>query len=78
MNGLDSRASRSAKGDLQADGGSRWGLSHARFKGVLRRLAVPNAEEYDEEEYTEAIEAFFLATKKFSAHSRCGMQPPFA
>ena len=53
----------------QAD--SRWGLAHARFKGAMRRLAVPCADEYDEEEYTEAIEAFFLATKQFSAHSRC-------
>ena len=55
---------------MQAEATSRWALAHARFKGALRRLAVPDAAEYDEEEYTEAIEAFFSATKAFSGHSR--------
>jgi hypothetical protein len=55
---------------VQAQASPRWALAHARFKGALRRLAVPDQAEYDEEEYTEAIEAFFSATKAFSAHSR--------
>ena len=54
----------------QAEAATRLQLAHARFRGALRRLAVPIEAEYDEEEYTEAIEAFFAATKAFSAHSR--------
>ncbi len=37
----------------------------------MRRLLVPSAEDYDDQEYEEAAEEFLSAMKKLVAHSRC-------
>ncbi len=47
-----------------------WSYDHAHFKGVMRRLLVPSAEDYDDQEYEEAAEEFLSAMKQLVAHSR--------
>jgi hypothetical protein len=55
---------------LWQSGTGTWSFAHAHFRGALRRLAVPSGEEYDEEEYSEAIGAFFAAVKQLVTHAR--------
>lgn len=37
----------------------------------MRRLLVPSAEDYDDQEYEEAAEEFLSAMKQLVTHSRC-------
>ncbi|CAL8468909.1 g8450 [Coccomyxa elongata] len=54
-----------------------WSYDHAHFKGVMRRLLVPSAEDYDDQEYEEAAEEFLSAMKQLVAHSRLGWKYPW-
>lgn len=55
---------------LEQAGPSEWGYDHAHFKGAMRRLLLPSADEYDEQEYEEAAQEFLSAMKQLLNHSR--------
>ncbi len=55
---------------MEQAGPSEWGYDHAHFKGAMRRLLVPSADEYEEQECEEAAQEFLSAMKQLLSHSR--------
>jgi hypothetical protein len=49
----------------------------ARLKGGLRRLDVRTADEYDDAEYAEAVEAVFAAAERLAKHCQTGWTFPW-
>ncbi|EIE26922.1 DUF810-domain-containing protein [Coccomyxa subellipsoidea C-169] len=75
---LSSIATWSAEKYRQRElGTGDWSYDHAHYKGALRRMLVPTAEEYDEQEYEEAGVEFLAATKQLIAHSRLSWKHPW-
>lgn len=43
-----------------------------RLRGGLRRLDVRTADEYDDAEYSEAVEAVFASAERLARHCQTG------